>query len=152
MKIQRLVHLFILFCIAPLSAADTITGMFGYELGSSFIADNAKLINREKSSASYLVVPKNKHPRFNHYTISINEKKIIYQISASGAATDSEQCYAHAAQLVAELSARHPGIGSYALDDSDMLYMDERVITIGCASNGDKKSLRLVITDDRLAR
>jgi hypothetical protein len=154
MSLHQLVILGLLCGLVPWSAqAEEIGAAYGYTLGMPM--SEVKVLSTETSEYgdTLHVVQPAADSGVDKVLLGASKDgehvALIMGRSKEMAATD---CPAQFASARDRLRKRYPDAGYYAMDDTDMIYRQNRNILISCEVEGDKARLVIEYRDDRLLK
>jgi hypothetical protein len=145
------VLLFLVISSASLQAAD-IQGIAGYTLGETL--DKRQVLHETKAvdgATVYTVKPLRLEQPIDIITVRITSKQQIHRISAYSPVLTAGECEDQMVQLRKATENRFPGIGYYAMDQSEMFYNKDRIYTLECVEREGEIRLLQEYSDDKLA-
>ena len=141
-----------LLCLLPLCVrADGINTAYGYTLGMS-ISDVQVLATRPGDYGDTLHVVK---PAAGSDVETVllgtgKDGRRVARIIGRSELMPTTHCFTQLAKTVENLRQRYPGSGYYALDDSDMIFQQERNILLSCQAEGEQHRLVIEYRDESL--
>ena len=84
-------------------------------------------------------------------TLRITKKQQIHRISAFSPILSAVDCETRMTQLRKQTEKQFPGLGYYAMDQSELFYETDRTYTLECINTNGGIRLRQEYSDDKLA-
>jgi hypothetical protein len=133
--------------------AEEISTAYGYTLGMPM--GQVKVLSKEASEYGdtlHVVQPAADTGMEKVLLGTSKDGQRVAIIMGRGKAVPATDCPAMFASARDSIRKRYPEAGYYAMDDTDMIYQQERNILISCQVEGDQARLVIEYRDDRLLK
>lgn len=138
-----------LSCSAVFAQVAQIQGDFGYALGDKLASDKVEQTkSNEDGSKQYRM--KTSAP-IAEVWVQSNKQQVIYRITGYSQPLSPIVCAERVKAMRKDIETNKPGLGTYAMDDAEMYYDEQRTLVFQCEKLGNEKRLRIEYADDRLA-
>lgn len=138
-----------LSCFAAFAQAAQIQGDFGYALGDKLPTDKIEQTKSEKGGSTRYRMKSATSK--TEVWVQSNKQQVIYRITAYSQSLSPIACAERVNAMRKDIETNKPGLGTYAMDDADMYYDEQRTLVFQCEKFGNEKRLRIEYADDRLA-
>ncbi len=133
--------------------AATITGDAGFKLGDILDIQKsaAQKLTIEKDTV-YKIIPESSANNIAYVLLRITRDKRIHRITVYSNEMTAAQCDTEKNALRKAVELKHPNLGYYAMDESEMFFDEPRTFTIECVVSGRNNRLKTEYSDDALAK
>jgi hypothetical protein len=150
---QRIAVLFFISITSAVTQAADIQGIAGYKLGETL--DKKQVVSEtmaDDGATVYTAKPLKPEQQIDIVTVRITPKQQIHRISAFSPVLADATCQEQMTLLRKQTEKQFPGIGYYAMDQSEMFYQDDRTYTLECVNKEGGVRLLQEYSDEKLAR
>jgi hypothetical protein len=144
----------LLLCLLPWSAkAEDIAAAYGYTLGMP-ISEVQVLSTKpaDYGNTLYVVKPATGSDMEEVLLGTGKDGRQVTRIIGRSRSMPATSCFSILSKTVDRLRQRYPNSGYYALDDSDMLYQEDRNILLSCQEEGEQYRMVIEYRDDSLQK